>query len=745
MTNIAFVNSQANPPCSLRFRPPNLAWITAVLLLVLPALVTNARGNDLAAQKNWEWSGDLTTRYETYDVSGDPSRSPYAYLGNHYFGEFDLNANYNVSRYENLRAYAFGVWNQSAYRNSTYNDLILERATLAWEKGDAAVPFRVEAGDFFGNFSLRTMQRSLKGMQVEFQPQSKNPQTNSSLLVFSGVTDPIYRGMALGDEIFSGASYLYSTRSTDISYNLVHNYRQTGSANGLPLTTQTVASVAGEHKWRTASASLGFEFEAAYFGGDYGTSNVSLVQDAEDYGIFARLYGRSLTAPVSYELSYERYGDDFQPRGGSASANRESIEWFARHQGENGLTTRMRVQRYVDSLETPNPLFTHTAGLDFVGPIVFGSNENTSIDGTVSFVATERQTKDQSTHSRIYSASANLSKQLNDNTILYWGANYNMTDDLAGSAVTQRYALNANLDWSTTVNGTFVRLGPGISFNRNWSRTVDSYDIVPSLSFDMFKDGHSFSADYSMFYQDGFRSLQTNTFKHNVQLSYNYSNGPHSFGLEGGYIGHEVNPGSFTRGLRAAVRYTYRFDASRPRSEAVIDTDYQVDPSQIRLTDLSPGTRLQTAIDRLVAAGISGGVRRDDLIIYNVVWLPDTFTRQRLVLFHDGSKIIKSAVLISLDASSRARDAEQQFNEIRDSFIRRYGTPYTYEEGEFDVDYVNAVNTNRLIRVAEWQVSRGTIRMGMPRRLDRKVQIEIHFAQNFPGMQETRWGLDEVR
>lgn len=52
--------------------------------------------------------------------------------------------------------------NTSDYRSDERGG-VLERATLFWEKGDAGLPFRLEAGDFYAAQSPRTLQRGLKG------------------------------------------------------------------------------------------------------------------------------------------------------------------------------------------------------------------------------------------------------------------------------------------------------------------------------------------------------------------------------------------------------------------------------------------------------------------------------------------------------------------------------------------------------------------------------------------------------
>ena len=75
-------------------------------------------------------------------------------------------ASRRLSPYERQRLDLAGTLNASEYRG-VERGLALERGTFFWEKGDAALPFRAELGDFFAYQSLRTVQRGLKGLQIE--------------------------------------------------------------------------------------------------------------------------------------------------------------------------------------------------------------------------------------------------------------------------------------------------------------------------------------------------------------------------------------------------------------------------------------------------------------------------------------------------------------------------------------------------------------------------------------------------
>jgi tRNA threonylcarbamoyl adenosine modification protein (Sua5/YciO/YrdC/YwlC family) len=52
---------------------------------------------------------------------------------------------------------------------------------------------------------------------------------------------------------------------------------------------------------------------------------------------------------------------------------------------------------------------------------------------------------------------------------------------------------------------------------------------------------------------------------------------------------------------------------------------------------------------------------------------------------------------------------------------------------------------DQFIRLPEWRTPEGTIRFGIPRRLDRIVRMEVQIARSFPDPTQTRWSFDDLR
>lgn len=104
----------------------------------------------------WNVDGSNTLRYEVYDITGDESTSPFAFEGPQVYDELQMSFSRDMSPWETVRGDLQGLINFSDYRLDKER-VTLERFNVTWEKGDSPVPFRIEGGDYFGFFSVRTL------------------------------------------------------------------------------------------------------------------------------------------------------------------------------------------------------------------------------------------------------------------------------------------------------------------------------------------------------------------------------------------------------------------------------------------------------------------------------------------------------------------------------------------------------------------------------------------------------------
>lgn len=134
-------------------------------------------------------------------------------------------------------------------------------------------------------------------------------------------------------------------------------------------------------------------------------------------------------------------------------------------------------------------------------------------------------------------------------------------------------------------------------------------------------------------------------------------------------------------------------------------------------------------------------------IVFEERFLEALFERQRIVLLATQNRqwLDRAAVIISTDRSRGAPGLQTQFTRTQNELIRLYGSPRTFEDGVFGPDAFQAISDGRLIRLAEWRLPEGVLRLGIPQRTDGVVRIEIQYAKRFPPSSDTRWSLEGVR
>jgi len=126
--------------------------------------------------------------------------------------------------------------------------------------------------------------------------------------------------------------------------------------------------------------------------------------------------------------------------------------------------------------------------------------------------------------------------------------------------------------------------------------------------------------------------------------------------------------------------------------------------------------------------------------------LPEIDERQRLALVPDGGELRLAAVIVDPEDPVDGAEVRRLYERIQKFLLERYGRPARVrEEGEWPQNPQEAVNGRQLVRLTEWDLDGGVLRLGIPRRLDRRVRIEIQFAAGFPPETETLWSIETVR
>lgn len=705
----------------------------------------------------WRIEGSIGTHWEYYDAWGDKTQSPYPTLGLQPYSELHLNLSRRISPWELIRINVAGALNFSDYRDADNEGFIAERATIFWQKGDGAVPFRLRIGDFYSFLSLRTFQQNLKGAHIELQPDVGGPvrqifgeSARHSVILFGGLTNPIYREFGQSKEAFGGASWLITRPGTGrLAFNVVYGWQQADMLAGTPALHQTVFSVGAARDFAWGSHRIAFEGEAAGGVADLTGASGAIRHGQPGSGIYMALTGRDEKRPVDWSLRFEQYGQNYAPRGAATSPDRRSVEARLGWRFRNGLYLSGRFLRYQDDWEQGNRLDTWLAGVNLTGPFNIDGWPIRGLTGTLDAFVQEQASEDGTTADRTVKVAWDLTAPIDKLTTGRIGLFYSDVDSwVTGGVRVITKELSLGFDRAITYRRYSGVVSPGVVLRKITGSGADMTQYGPTLTASLAGDGHGLSVSYAFLLIDGHTAASSNTWTHTVGVQYSYTTGPHRFSIGFDYSNQVSDPGGDVNGYKVAFSYTYSFRRA-PVTQTVPTGPRQPGRPVSRVLDLaalSPGLTLTEAQTRLRAAGVRGGVQRGGLIIYETRLFPRIGRRQRLVLVTRNGRLQRAVVIIDLGDASDVRGVERTYTLALETLLRRYGTPATTQIGAFDQTWRQALAAGRFVRAADWTLRGGArLRLGIPRRLDRQVRLEIHVAPGFPSPRNPRWGLDQVQ
>lgn len=718
------------------------------MVFVLMAGTASAEGLD-----EWYVNGTNTVRLEDYGVHGNGLASPYPFTGIQAFDELNLNFGKTESPYDQWRGMIYGVFNGSDYR-SPYHGPVPERLNLTREKGDAGIPYYFEAGDYFAYFSFRTLQRSLKGVKLELQPQIDASGRRYSLLFISGSNQPSWRNFSPANDYFNGISWLMEAPAQwRLSLNFLYNTRRANPLTGALHRNQATFSVAGERDFTLGRQRLTLEGELAGFSGDHdGTTTPESGQGREDTGAYLQLSGLS-DNPLTYRLRFERYGKDYRPNGAVITPERNSFEGYVGWQFVTGLSLRGRGQFYRYGFQTGNPTDTQTFGINLSGP--FFPKQINSLTGSLDAFVQDVSKSDGTIDRRFYTANVNLNKPLLSGWNGRIGVFLQRLDDFISTGTdtdTQQYSIGA--DHAVTVAGFNGSATLGMMLRQVHGGTTATSDWSPTLAYNLVKGPHQTSMFFSLLSQNpsAVSTSDVNTSK--FLIDYRYTKRQDTMGVEFNVTGRTQDPGQSTSSYRVSAFWTHSFEklpkyasaGSVALTDAVGSSGAQLTANLGLLLNLVPGLDMNDLMARLEAGGIKGGIRQPGVVVYEIRLMEHIDQRQRLALLEDTGSLSKAALIINFDDIGNRESVAQTFERVRKILIDRFGNPSSvFEEGSFSPSLAADVNSGNFIRIMEWTTASGRLRFGIPRRMDGQVRIEIQHARSFGPPRDTLWSIETVR
>jgi hypothetical protein len=694
-------------------------------------------------------TGSNTARIERYGTSGDAAFTPYPTTGTTGFDAFTVEANW-ITKYVKWKANVDAVVNDSTYR-STERGFVPERLAVAHENGDVAIPYRVEAGDFYGFTTNRTLQRPLKGGSLDLQPGETGRQ---SILLFAGAFASNWRDVHWHEDNSMGLSWLCTFNPTknplNASVNLLRNERSP-TVNGVTdRRTQQVATVNlnGDFSKETPQPWLkgwSWEAEASRLRGDHEDLGDG-GRDKRDSGYFAQVLKGQEKGTYDAKVRLERYGMDFRPFGGSVIPDRRSGEAYLGWTTlGDGVHFEARAQDWRDNAESGNPLDTRTFGAKTYGTL--------SASGLTIYADVFRQTverRDASVDQTTLSATGSVKFP-----VMSWAGELGfvlqkLDDALQPQASPRTHELSFTLTKEMMVAGGWkMTLTPGVVWRNVTNTPAGHRDLRGSLSLEMKRDDKQvFRLMANREGQDPTGAPDVATI--NLGLEYRHRIGQHEFGVD--YVAFERKPEGTqnTRAYRAGLQWTYYLDKPPPMysfgAPIALAAPAAAFARDLGVLTLPLGIDVDAALARIADAGFGAAARQPSSFVYETRVMPDVEGRQRLVVTHEAGRVERVAVIVSLAPGSAPSDAGRAYDAVMRAMIQQFGRPSaTREEGTFGPGFANDLAMGRLARVAEWRLADGVLRVGIPRRLDGVARVEIQHARTLGSLRDSSWSLESIR
>jgi hypothetical protein len=716
--------------------------VTAVVRALAASIVATSSLAVHAQLQEISVSGTNTLRFERYDSRGAIGTSPYPFSVDTSYDEFIFNLGWQPTAYDRWRGLIAGVANDSPYR-SMDRDLVPERLLLARENGEAAIPYRLEAGDFFAFTSFRTQQRTLKGLSVELQPVSANENLRSSILLFGGAFQNSWRHLQWGDDNTMGLSWLTELADTRINVNLMRNERDT---QAIGKRSQQVVSLAAETPFKLGRASMRVEAEVASLRGDHDGATGTPAFDKSDTGSFLQLSGYYPGSTLNWRLRGERYGQDYRPFGAIVTPDRRSAEAHVSWTAPSSLHLRARLQDFRDQNESGNPLDTRVAGFGASGPLA-ALSATMNLDVFNQTLERNDRSIDQDTFVANLLVSKPVDVWLVQTNLLYQRQKDHVVEGnnprTKQVGLTVLRPVNAG-SWSGSI-------GPGLVWRDVSGFPFATRDISATLALNLAGGPHRIALSAGRIAQNPALSSSPDVATVNLAFDYRFRTGRHEFGFDLTVFDRKPKPGEKTEAYKAGLTWVFNFDRvaqspvrTAPTIVSAPTTPLVRDASLIG--NIPPGADIESTLKRLADAGIAGGIRQGDATVFETRLLNEVEQRQRFVVVSTAGGVDRAGLIVALNDTGSADEASRVYDRVLRALIEKFGRPTnTFETGSFGASFANDVTTGKLIRIAEWTTSAGTLRLGIPRRLDGLARIEVLHARSFGSPRDTNWGIELLR
>ena len=727
---------------------PCLVAVTGCLLAtsVVPCTAFAGAQGPTEEYQAFHLEGNARVSVEHYKVDGDPTQSPFRYLDYHSYGQLDFFADWRFSPYHHFSARFLGLYNDSQYRSSE-KDAVVERVNLLLENGASRVPYRIEAGDAYAYFSQRSMQRPIKGIQGEIQSPLSDTGRMFSLQVMGGSFERSWRDVRVDDDFAAGASWLVQgPKVGSWHFTYLNHRRKEDPTRFLSQRIQKLISVAAHVPIRLGDERVTVSGEMGRLWQDFSAQDdPRLDEEISDVGTFFQVAHRG-RHPFSWRVRFEDYGADFDPAGAPILNDRRIGEAHVGWRFPTGARLRGRYIILRDDVETENPLDRIRTGVSLSGRL--WSAGSASLSTYTDVFREDFERRDLATDLEL----ATLDSQLFLNHGGAWSQRFRLfwqdSNDLT-ALDNDRNTLELRFSSARAISagGFSGSIAPGVLYRRVHNGIETTEDWQPTLSVNLSRGGHSLIQTLDLLSQDRRDAGTIDVDTISYRALYRLRKGPieATFGFE--TFDRDPSLGEGTNTYRTSFSLAYYIDFYS-QGKSPVSTHGSAPPTvpgTLYLSELLPGMPIRGVIDRVAKAGLGKPRELGNLLSWDTNAIDDIHQRQSLEAIRKDGRLERVALVIEPEDTSNERDFLSEFERIREVFMNRYGrATRSFDQGELGPDVALAVNSSQVYRILEWRLDETTLRLGIPRRLDGSVRIELQHARQMPDIREPLWSIADA-
>jgi hypothetical protein len=685
----------------------------------------------------WLVDGQNTIRIDGYHDSLTNPLGLYPNGGLHESDTFNLSISRSLSELERIALRLDASAWSSANRAPT-RDAVINSAYLRWEKGDVALPFRAEAGDFYGELSPRTFQKGLKGLRLEVQPKWFTGRQKHAIEAFGGVSAASYRLVERDPDATGAFAWLVEDRALG-SLIASYAYREKRFNHGVGQEQSEATVAAGwEKNADFGFAQLGLEAEYARFQGD--SSGSGTLTRGDDEGYFTRWRLALNGTPLVLEGRWERYGDQYTPAGAFVSANRRTLGGSISWTSPLGPGVALRTLNYRDKLESADPLDVESYGVTLSGPLLTMGSLGAAVFSSDAFTNRSLDRLSTDTLNRNWSSTVNVPIR----PWLGWRLGANLSDNTnhLTKALTVQREYSTGLDFRYSGAQTRATLGIGVLHRLN-HRPLLERQTSPAVNLVLSSGVQSLRAGWNTVVAGGevLNGPDLSSQVSNLNAAYTVDLEKLAVTLDGEHrIEDSSSRSKFGEAYRVGATLAWRF-----RGTLQGKAPEAVDATAVS-GSLVPGQKLEAMARDLSAKGLGTPTVNNGLVVFEGGLFRGLNRRQRIALV-TSPELMVTRIYQAIDTRSRGDldDLNQVYETVKRQMLVEHGQPErVVEEGALSGTLAQDLLSGRVVRAVDWKVRGGWIRLGIPSRTDGQVRIEVLRAESISGDARAPWGLDEL-